>query len=386
MKKIKRVALMFPIARAIEGEWLHGATAYASQCGNWAFDRNPESFAVSLNALAGWSGDGVLVPLRTKAQLRIAQSLSVPVVNLAGALPPCEAPRVMVDQEAIGQLAAEHFLERGFRRAAYFGQQGTWYSQQRQRGFVECVRKAGGECSVLEAPRSFDAGHPWLRWMKPLMKWLKTLKPPVGLLAVHDYRARMVLDACMRLKLHVPRDVAIIGVDNDPVACEFSEVTLSSVARNYWQEGYEAAALLDRLMAGKRPPEHDILIPPKGVVARRSTETEAIENPHVAAAARIIREHLGEPFGVEILDNRIAVSRRYLYYHFQRCLGCTPYQYINRARIERAKKLLADPGKLKLYRIAKECGFSDTRRLRLVFRRLTGMRLGEYRRSLATGR
>ena len=62
-------------------------------------------------------------------------------------------------------------------------------------------------------------------------------------------------------------------------------------------------------MAGRRPPKHDILIPPEGVVARRSTDMEAIENPYVAAAMRLIREHLGEPFGVKVLEKHLAVSR-----------------------------------------------------------------------------
>ena len=115
--------------------------------------------AVSMQTLVGWSGDGVLASLRTEAQVRAAQTLGVPVVNLRP-LAPGDVPRVMVDQEAIGRLAAEHLLERGFRRTAYFGQQGMWYSQQREHGFVERIRQAGGECSVLEAPRTSTPATP----------------------------------------------------------------------------------------------------------------------------------------------------------------------------------------------------------------------------------
>ena len=218
--------------------------------------------------------------------------------------------------------------------------------------------------------------------MELLEEWLKTLECPVGVMAVHDHHARMVLDACLRLGLRVPQDVALIGFENDEVACQFGQVPLSSVARNSWREGYEAAALLDRLMAGRRPPKRDILIPPEGVVARRSTDMAAIENPHVAAAVQFIREHLEQPFNVKILEQHMSVSHCYLYYHFKQCLNCTPHQYINRARIQRAKELLADPNKLKLHHIARVCGFSETRRLRLVFRRLTGQTLAEYRRAL----
>ncbi len=365
---------------------LRGVTDYASQRGNWTFDANPETFTVSMQTLAGWSGHGVLAPLRTEAQLLAARALGVPVVNLAGTLRRTGLPRVMVDQEAVGRLAAEHLLERGFRRFAYYGQQGAWYSQQRQHGFVQRITRARGQCSVLKAPRSFGTRQPWYRWLKPLQEWLATLKPPVGLMAVHDYRTRMVLDACLRLGLRVPNDVALIGVDNDQIACEFCDIPLSSVARNSRREGYEAAALLDRLMAGKRPPKHDILIPPEGVVGRLSTDTEAIENPHVAAAVRFIREHVDQDFGVEMLEKQTTVSRRYLYYHFKRCLDCTPHQYIDRTRVGRAKQLLADPRKLQLQDIAQACGFSETRRLRLVFQRITGMTPAEYRRSHLTSR
>jgi LacI family transcriptional regulator len=381
VKRTKKVALMFPIARAGEGQMLRGVTDYALQRGAWTFDMNPEAFDVSIRTLVRWSGDGVLTCLRTEAQVRAAQSLKVPVVNLAGSLPPCGLPRVMVDQEAIGRMAAEHLLDRGLLRAAYFGQQGVWYSQQRERGFVRRMKQAGGECSVLRAPCRFGAIHPWHRWRDRLEQWLKTLRFPVGILSVHDYRARMVLDACLHLKLRVPHDVALVGVDNNEVACEFSSIPLTSVARNSWREGYEAAALLDRLMAGKQPPKHDILIPPDRVVVRRSTDLEAMDDPHVAAATRLIHEHLGEPFGIKNLENRLGVSRRYLYYRFKQCLNCTPHQYISRARIERAKRLLAGPNKLKLHDIAEACGFSDTRCLRQVFQRITGQTLAEYCRS-----
>lgn len=383
MAKTKKVALMFPVARMHEGQFVRGVIDYVSEHGTWTFHANPEMFAVSLKTLDGWPGHGVIAPLRTKAQLRVAKALEVPVVNMAGTLRHTGLPRVMVDQEAVGRLAAEHLLQRGFRKFAYFGQQNTWYSRQRQQGFIDRITRAGGKCSVLEAPRSFGTGRPWHHWVELLQQWLETLEPPVGLMAVHDYRARMVLDACLRLRLRVPGDVALVGVDNEPIACEFSEVPLSSVARNSRTEGYQAASLLDRLMAGKRLPKHDILIPPEGVVARLSTDTEAIENPHVAAAVRFIREHIDEAFGIHALAKHTSVSRRYLHYHFNRCLGCTPHQHINRARVARAKQLLAAPEKLKLGKIARACGFSEPRRLRLVFQRITGTTPAEYRRSLS---
>ncbi|NOX55316.1 MAG: hypothetical protein GXP27_12940, partial [Planctomycetes bacterium] len=119
----KRVALMFPVARMHEGQFVRGVIDYAREHGTWTFDANPEMFAVSLKTLASWSGDGVLAPLRSQAHVKAAKALKVALVNLAGTLRQTGFPRVMVDQQAVGQLAAEHLLERGFRRFAYFGQQ-----------------------------------------------------------------------------------------------------------------------------------------------------------------------------------------------------------------------------------------------------------------------
>ncbi len=100
--------------------------------------------------------------------------------------------------------------------------------------------------------------------------------PWMALLAMQDYRARAAMDECQRLGLDIPHDVAVLGMEDDPTVCEFCRPTLSSVSRNGWQLGYETAALLDRLMDGRSPPSHDILVPSDGVVARQSTDTVAV--------------------------------------------------------------------------------------------------------------
>jgi len=137
MAEVRKVALMFPVTRVHEGRVLRGLRDYASQRGSWTIVSNPDMLTISLRVLA---------PLPTASQLRAAKALGVPVVNSAGALRKTGLLRVMVDQEAVGRLAAEYLLHRGFRRFAYYGQRGMWYSQQRQRGLVQQVTEAGGEC------------------------------------------------------------------------------------------------------------------------------------------------------------------------------------------------------------------------------------------------
>jgi LacI family transcriptional regulator len=202
----------------------------------------------------------------------------------------------------------------------------------------------------------------------------------VGLLAVQDYRARAVLDEAQRLNLRIPHDLAVIGIDDDPTICEFCRPTLSSVSRNSYRLGYETAAMLDLLMEGRTPPPGDILVPSDGVVARRSTDTIAVEDAHVAAAVHFIHDHPGESFNVDQVVHATTISRRLLEIRFRRVLGCTPYDYICRKRMEHAKQLMTAPERLKLHKVANLCGFSSLDQMRLVFKRMTGLSPLEYRR------
>jgi LacI family transcriptional regulator len=380
-RQIKRIGLAFPLGIAFMERLLQGILDYAREHGGWVFTRMPERLNPSIDWLAHWQGDGAFAVITTAADAKVARTLRMPVVNLTAYLAEPGVPTVMVDHEAAGRLAAQHLIERRFQRFGYYGTRGISYSELRRGGFAAAVAKASGRCSVLEVPATLSVRQRWNRQEEELARWLRTLQPPVGVMASTDLRASMIADACARLGLRVPEDVAVIGVDNDPVVCEFGHPPLSSVSRNDAEVGRRAAALLDRLMRGALPPKQPLLIAPDGVVARRSTQTLAIEDPHVAAAVRHIREHLHEPFGVERILGLSPVSRRRLEHRFRRSLGCTPYAFITRLRVERAKELLAGPEKRTLTEISTACGFSEPRRFRLVFQRQTGATPAHYRKA-----
>ena len=381
MAKTRQVALLFPMGQRHHAHRLQGITDYARHVGNWTLSVNPEPFNVSIESLAGWRGSGAIVLVRTARDLQMARAKGIPVVNISGVLRQGGLPRVLVDDLAIGRLAAEHLLECGFRRFAYYGIANAWFAAQRGQSFVERVEQVGGVCSVLEAPLNFDARNPWHRGRKTLEKWLSTLEPPVGLLAVHDYRASVVIDACIHLGLRVPEDVAVIGVCNEEAICELCQIPLTSIPIAGREVGYQAAALLDRLMLGEAPPRDEILLPPTRPVKRRSTDMITAEDAHVAAAARFVREHMDQVPDVAALERVVPVSRRVLERRFRKFFHCTPHQYLCRRRVDRAKQLLDGADNLPLWKIAEACGFTETRHLRLVFHRLTGITPTEYRRA-----
>ena len=378
----KQIAFAFSMVDPHNIHVADGIAAYAREHEPWNFVADFETPSLSLRRLADWPGDGIVAMIESAAEARLAASLKVPVVNISGAMAVSTVPRVMADQFAIGQLAAEHLLARHFQRFAFYGLRGVYYSQRRLQGFVERVKQNGSVCSVLEAPSSINARRPWKQRTESIDQWLKTFEPPVGLLAVHDSRAMTILDACAANGLSVPEDVAVLGVDNQETVCRFARVPLSSVSRNDREIGYRAAALLDRLMAGKRPPKRDVLVPPEGVHARESTDILAIDDPEVAVAVRYIDHHATEAITVDMVVQHLPVSRRWLEYRFKEHLGCTPHEYLCRARVRQAKSLLSSRQKLKMHQVAAACGFTDTRHLRSVFERLTGMTPGEYHRAL----
>ena len=379
MRNVATVAVLFPARVSHLESSVHGIADYARQNGGWTFVMQPESYSVTIQNLGGWHGDGVIALIDTESDAHAAQELRVPVVNLSGALCDPGIPRVMVDHAMVGRMAAEHLLQCGFRRFGYYGIDNLWHTELRKRGFVERVEQEKCDCDVFTMDYALNEDQPWCFGCDELEQWLSTLAVPTGVLACDDYRARMVVDACARLELDVPDEVGVIGIDNEELICEFCVPQLSSVSRSNYEVGFQAASLLNRLMHGEPPPGQDILIPPDGIVQRQSTNIVGVNDPNVAAAVRFIRENLDKKFGIKQVAAQVSVSRRCLEQGFQTQLGCTPYEYLLKLRVERAKQLLSGQERMKINHVARECGFNNPLQLRRAFCRVTGITPQKYR-------
>jgi LacI family transcriptional regulator len=154
----------------------------------------------------------------------------------------------------------------------------------------------------------------------------------------------------------VPDEVAVLGVDDDALLCELCDPPLSSVIPNPERIGYEAAALLDRLMAGDRPALREWLIPPLSVATRRSTDVLAIDDADFAAAVRYIRQHACQGTNVREVLKHVPQSRTMLERKFRKYLGHSPQDEIRAVQLRRVKQLLAETN-LSLERIAPLAGY-----------------------------
>ena len=382
MNKPSEIALAFPRG-AHQEHLIEGVIQYATEnnC-RWSYLTAPESLLFSILDLKGWGGKGVIAALNTEEELRCARLLSMPVVNISSALHVSPVPSVNVDNLAIGELAGNHFVSRGFSHFAFYGLENVEYSDLREKGYRSRLPRGGGECYSFYALPTFGLNNPlWHKQNQELADWLVGLPTPVALFTVSDYRSRQVLELCRSLQILVPQQFAILGVDNEEVICQHTVPQLSSIARNDRAEGYQAAAMLHRLLNGS-PHHESVRVPPAGVVERASTQTVSSSQTKVHEAIGYVVRNLGKPFGVDQVAAHIGVSRRWLEYTFREAIGESPYQYIRRQRLERARQLLIEDPSAKVYEIAQRSGFKSSKQFIAAFRQRYSVSPLQYRKSL----
>jgi LacI family transcriptional regulator len=307
--------------------------------------------------------------------------MRTPLIDTACTLPGLKVPTVDVDHVAVGRLAADYFLERKFDHFGFFGSESAAYSRIREAAFRDRVAEAGHAVSSCHTEYLADLATPalWKKSAQKTRRWLRKLTKPAAILCCEDAPARYLADVCRQIGLRIPEDVALLGSGNDDLECGLTQPALSSIAVPSQRVGYEAAALLDRLMSGEPHPREPLLVPPLHVVTRHSTDIMAIEDEIVQAALQYIRRHAWEAMSVAKLAHGIAVGRRLLERRFRSVLGRSVLEEIYRLRIARAKQLLTDTH-LPIATVAERSGFPNTRRLDVVFAKRTGVTPTAYRR------
>jgi LacI family transcriptional regulator len=371
--------LVFPGLFAHFHTVARGIMAYAREHGNWTFTTSGEAHDLPLRAMKRWSGDGIICIPKTEQEVRFARDLGIPAVTFVGFMENPGIPRVMMDQAAIGRLAADHLLSRGYKNFAFCGVEEAYYSSVREANFAAALARDQFSVNRYVSPGVRGDARPWDDEIDNLCRWISTLPSPVGIFATSDSRARRIADACRIVRREVPRDVGIVGVDNDLLECELGSPTLSSVQCDWWQVGFRTAKLLDTIMNGMPPSNLDQLIPPTGIAQRESTDVTIVDHPAVAKAVEYVQRNLTDCFGVKAMVAEAGVSRRYLEHSFIRSIRRTPAEYLAQARVNRAKELLQTTH-LPLGQISRACGFSDIRQFRRVFGRLEKITPGQYRK------
>ncbi|HVU37974.1 MAG TPA: DNA-binding transcriptional regulator [Opitutales bacterium] len=388
----QKIALLYPASVPWFARCLDGIRRYAREHGHWHLVSSPptltgaEESALTLRAMQGWKGDAMIIASNSRAELQRARAMRIPIINLAGGLPTSHGiPRVMVNHFLAGRMAADHLLERGLRHLAFFGWNRLWYSDQRRRGFLERAAQAGAASEAYLLDPGTKPNLSWRQRIAGPARWLASLPQPCGIFAVHDYRAQFLLEACGEAARRVPEDIALIGMDDDETICEHSAPKITSVSRNSEQVGWEALALLDRMLRGERPPARDLLVDPDGVVTRQSTDMLYCADPLVRRAIDLVRADFKIQLNVATLAECLGVSKRTLETRFREAAGSSPHGFITKLRVQQAKVLLASSPRRTIEEIALACGFGTPATAYAAFQRVTGKSPATFRKTARSG-
>lgn len=373
-RNFPKVALLIESSNAYARGLLHGVVNYIREHEPWSFYLMEQGRGDDPPPwLEHWNGDGIIARIESERIARAVVDSKLPTVDVSAGRHIPTIPWVETDDRKIAQLAADHLLEQGLRQFAYCGDNRFNWSRWRGDHFNELLKAAGHRCHNFVPPQRQSE-----KQIAAMEDWLTQLPKPIGVFACYDIRGQQVLDACRNTGLAVPDEIAVLGVDDDELLCELSSPHLSSVIPDTHRTGYEAAALLARMMKGERLPAIEVHIAPIGVHRRQSTDVLVTDDPHVVHAVRFIRDHACEPINVKDVLRAVPLSRKVLETRFKKLLSRSLHDEIIRVRVDRVKQLLVNTD-LRIADIASRAGFEHSEYLNVAFKRETGFTPAAYR-------
>ncbi len=337
----------------------------------------------------GWEGDGVLAWLAAGDDLaHFVASLKKPTVDFSMRRPQLPFGRVIQDHAQTGRMVAEHFLERGIRSFCFYSDSENWSQVERGTGFVEALKAHGCGCDWLRWSESLHGGFGYSEWMRRrewLLSHLNAAPKPLGLFAANGVLAVEAQEVCAGSEIQVPDQVSIVGIEDYLLSVGARSRSITGVDTNLVEQGYQGAALLDRMMAGENLVPPPLRIAPAGVITRKSSDVLAVNHEGVAKALRFISNRFTEAIRVQDVAKVAGMSARGLHQAFCESIGVSPGQKIRTARMSEAKRLLSETEE-KIEGVAERSGFSNLNTFFVAFRKAEGLTPAEFRKTARRGR
>ncbi len=373
-----RVAILVDTAKGYDRGLLKGIAKFASLQKSWVFIKRPQlykqrlSHAKNILWLKETICDGVVVRVEDAQQMAEIQHMKSPAVVMSYSSERLENGfcYLEVNNQKVGQMAAEYFINRGYRNFAFCGYNQYYWSNQRLESYRRALKEKSFRVWVYRHPRPrkfIDVQ----RERMLVMNWLKTLPRPIAIFTANDERAEQVVNACQLAELTVPEEIAVLGVDDDDMVCSMTTPLLSSINLNLEKAGYQAAEALQELMITRTRPVSQVVIEPTRVITRSSTDVYAIQDSELLTALQFIQQNADTPIDVDAVATAAMLSRRTLERRFKKYLKRSVLDEIRRARIARIQELLIETP-MPITRIAMKLGFENVDRMGRYFRRKTG--------------
>ncbi len=380
--RARQVAVLIETEISWGAQVIRGIAHFAEKHAHWHLLIDPRDHEQRSALPDGWRGDGIIARISSRFQMEQFREKRLPVVNVDDVYDRLDGVgTVLTDENERARLALEHLVARGFRKFAYFAPPSHRYSKKRGEAFVKAVRGLGYECH--EYLPGYRAGRKigFEEQQRRVNRWLAALPRPIAILTVDAYHGRQLAEICHFAGVRIPDEIALLAGDTDDLLCEVSTPPLSSISVACERLGHEAAAMLNRMIAGDTPPKQPLLITPHEVISRQSTDVLSIDDPTVVRALRYIHSHAHHGIVVNDILREVPISRRSLEIQFRSYLGRSPAEEIRRIRLDRGRQLLGRR-ELSITEIALACGFSNATRFGVAFRKCFGTTPRSFRKTL----
>ena len=376
MSREKRILVTTTAMGRDEREFLDGLLSYAQSKSlpRWQIELNFGAIDCCPIKVNPSDYDGFIDIIHSPEQRALARSRKGPTVRIENAFSPSSTVpgenivTLASDHLSEGRAAADYFLARHFRNFAWYGDETTTdWSWERRKGFVGRLKEEGFACAEFKG----DANE--------LPNWLGSLPKPCAIYTLYDMRARRLIDAASRAGFDVPRDLAVLGNDNDRIVCTTSLPSISSIETSQRTFGYNAGRVLNELMRGICRGGRLIKVRHTHVVSRLSTDVDALGDPAIAAALTYVRNHLPDHIDLPLLARKVSRSKHALQERALQQLGHPIGEEIRRIRLNAAKDMLSETD-VPIAGVAEACGYNSVSHLSLRIKEACGLTPLAYRR------
>lgn len=383
MPTAHRIALLFNGNKIYDRDIITGIATYLNTTRvSWDLFLE-EDFRCRLSGIEEWRGDGIIADFDDPAVCEALRHSRVPVVAVGeryeeDGAHTANMPYVTTDNFKLVKLAYDHLIEAGLTRFACFSlpqSPANRWAQEREKAFSSLMHRDHLPIEIYRGLSTSASG--WSEAVDQQIAWLNSLPKPIGIIAVTDARARQLMQACMHAGIAVPEQVALIGIDNDPLARILTRIPLTSVIQGTHEMGRTAAHLLHQMLNGVKLSGTQIMVPPAGLNVQASTRHQPFQHPQVMQARHFIRQYACQGIKTEQVADYVGVSRSSLETYFREELGRSVHDEILHFKLDAAKTLLTQTSQ-PATEIAVHCGFTTVQYMHAVFKRELGCTPREF--------
>lgn len=381
-----KILVLIDSSTEFSRRFLTGLISYANDNGSWTFYRLPAYFknlygeSGIVDRIKEWGINAVIAQWEYE-DIDFLERLNIPVFLQSYKNISSRFSKISGDFIGAGVMAAQFFNKRRFNNFAFYGNKGFFWSKARAEGYRREVERLNGNYFYFETER-LDS----MQWSKnhiALDNWLQNLPKPVALFACDDYFALQVSEMCKINNIDIPKELSLMGVDNDELICRLSFPSISSIVTDDEKGGYQTGKNLHKLIIHNDNTPFNVVIDPIRIELRQSTERYNIENKYISQVIEYIEENITSEISIDDLTNLVPLSRRSLEKKFQEAEGTSIYKFILDKKTDYiANELLTT--KKSLLDIAIEVGFNDVRNAYRIFKKSTGHTPISYRKKFSS--